>query len=110
MQKLIFDHKFGINQPLCVIILVSRPMFYGQEISWCHSFSPVTLSFQGYDLCKVTVGYVCYPMIQICSGITNGRVLNEELYAERLQKLIYLHLLTGCFMNIFLQSSQPNVS
>ena len=70
-------------------------------------------------------------MIQICSGITSGiyRVLNGELYAqrlqkvnssafayrlfhedfssiirakERLQKLIYLHLLTGCFMKISL--------
>ena len=32
-------------------------------------------------------------MIQICSEITRGRVLNGELYAQRLQKLIYLHLL-----------------
>ena len=43
-------------------------------------------------------------MIQICSGITSGRVLNGELYAQRLQKLIYLHLLTGCFLKIALQS------
>ena len=45
-------------------------------------------------------------MIQIYSGITSGRVLNGELYAQRLQKLIYLHLLTGCFMKICLQSSE----
>ena len=31
-------------------------------------------------------------IIQICSGITHGRVLNGELYAQRLQKLIYLCL------------------
>ena len=31
-------------------------------------------------------------IIQICSGITRDRVLNGELYAPRLQKLIYLHL------------------
>ena len=29
-------------------------------------------------------------VIQICSGITRGRVLNGELCAQRLQKLIYL--------------------
>ena len=37
---------------------------------------------------------------QICSGITCGRVLNGELYAQRLQKLIYFHLPTDCFMKI----------
>ena len=31
-------------------------------------------------------------IIQICSGITRGRVLNGEIYAQRLQKLIYLHV------------------
>ena len=41
-------------------------------------------------------------MIQICSGITSDRVLNGELYTQRLQKLIYLHLLAGCFMKISL--------
>ena len=48
-------------------------------------------------------------MFQICSGITSGRVLNGELYAKRLQQLIYLHLLAGCFMNISLQFSELNV-
>ena len=43
-------------------------------------------------------------MTQTCSGITSGRVLSGELYAQRLQKLVYLHLLTGCFMKISLQS------
>ena len=45
-------------------------------------------------------------IIQICSGITRGRVLNGELYAQRLQKLIYLYLFTDCFMQISLQSSE----
>ena len=43
-------------------------------------------------------------VIQICSGITRGRVLNGELYAQRFQKLIYLHLFTDCFMKISPQS------
>ena len=47
-------------------------------------------------------------MIQICPGITSGRVLNGELYAQRLQKLIYLHLLTGCFMKISFHFSDQN--
>ena len=38
-------------------------------------------------LVKDVVKYSLY-IIQICSGITRGRVLNEELYAQRLQKLI----------------------
>ena len=37
-------------------------------------------------------------IIQICSGIIHGRVLNGELYAQRLQKLIYLHLSTDSFI------------
>ena len=45
------------------------------------------------------MSYQCYHyIIQICSGITPGRVLNGELYALRLQKLIYLHLSADCFM------------
>ena len=31
-------------------------------------------------------------IIQICYGIICGRVYNGELYAQRLQKLIYVHL------------------
>ena len=40
---------------------------------------------------------------------TSGRVLNGELYAQRLQKLIYLHLFTDCFMKIPLHSSEQNI-
>ena len=39
---------------------------------------------------NINVGISDY-MIQICSGITSGRVLNGELYAQRIQKLIYMH-------------------
>ena len=42
-------------------------------------------------------------IIQIYPGITSGRVLNGELYAQRLQKLMYLYLSTDCFMKISLQ-------
>ena len=31
---------------------------------------------------------------------------NGELYAQRLQKLVYLYLFTDCFMKIALQSSE----
>ena len=44
------------------------------------------------------------------SGIASGRVLNGELYAQILQKLIYLHLLTGCFMKLSLQLIKANIS
>ena len=43
-------------------------------------------------------------IFQICSGTPRGRVLNGELYAQRLQKLIYLLLSTDCFMKISLHS------
>ena len=33
-------------------------------------------------------------------------MLNGELYAERFQTLIYLHLFTNCFMKISPQSSE----
>ena len=42
----------------------------------------------------------------ICSGITRGRMLNGELYAQRFQKLIYMHLFTDYFMKISPQSSE----
>ena len=43
--------------------------------------------------------FSCYlrHKMQICSGVTRGKVLHGELYAQRLQKLIYLHLSTDCF-------------
>ena len=40
-------------------------------------------------------------MIQICSGITSGRVLNGQLYAQRLQKLVYL-VIVECSMESFM--------
>ena len=42
----------------------------------------------------------------MCSGITCGRVLNGELYAQRFHKLIYLHLSTDYCMKLFPQSSE----
>ena len=52
-----------------------------------------------------STNYLDY-IIQIYSGITRGRVLNGELYTQRLQKLIYLYLFTDCFMKISLHSSE----
>ena len=31
------------------MIWVSRSMFLGQGIQWCHLFLPMTLTFEGYD-------------------------------------------------------------
>ena len=45
-----------------MMILLSRPEFYDQGIRWCHSFLLVTLIFQGYDLCKVTVDSFFHPL------------------------------------------------
>ena len=36
-------------------------------------------------------------------------MFNGELFAQRLQKLIYLHSLTGCFMKISIQSSKQTL-
>ena len=41
---------------------------------------------------------------------SRGRVFNGELYAQRLQKLIYLHLFTDFFMKISLHSSEQIAS
>ena len=48
---------------------------------------------KGLDLHNMYTG-IC--IIQLCSGIISGRVLNGELYAQRLQKLISLPLFTDC--------------
>ena len=39
-------------------------------------------------------------IILMCSGITCGRMLNGELYAQNFQKLIYRHVFTDYFMKI----------
>ena len=43
-----------------------------------------------YDIWHTVNNLLLGHLIHICSGITRGRVLNGELYAQRLQKLIYL--------------------
>ena len=42
----------------------------------------------------------------IDAGITRGRMLSGELYAQIFQKLVYLHLIRGCFMKTSPQSSE----
>ena len=49
--------------------------------------------------------YLKQHIIQIYSGITCGRVLNGECYTQRLHKLIFLYLSTGCFVEFSLLSS-----
>ena len=52
MQKDVFGHNFR-TKALGMTILASRYMFWGQGIWWCHLFWPMTLTFQGHDLCKI---------------------------------------------------------
>ena len=56
--------------------------------------------------------YLSTNIVQICSGITSGRVLNGELSAQRFQKLFHLHIFTDCFMKIsqLLEQIQADVS
>ena len=61
---------------------------------------------QAYNKHSSIMGkYNLYSIIQIYSGITCGRVLNGELYAQILQKLIFLDLSICCFMTFSLRSS-----
>ena len=45
-------------------------------------------------------------VVQICYKITCGRVFNGKIYAQRLQKLIYLHLSTDCFISLHQRESR----
>ena len=54
MQKDVFDHNFR-TKALRMTILASRYIcFQGQGIWWYHLFWPMTLTFQGHDLCEIT--------------------------------------------------------
>ena len=66
---------------------------------------PVSNQTEGYKfkgILAISLNYI----IQIYFGITCGRVLNGELYAQSLQKLIYLHMSMDSFMTISLQSTE----
>ena len=45
-------------------------------------------------------------MVILFNGVveSRGRVLTGELYAQRFQKLIYLHVFTDCYIKISPQS------
>ena len=45
----------------------------------------------------------------MCSGITRGRVLNGELYVQRFQKLIYLHLFKSDIEEKYVRISNINL-
>ena len=57
-------------------------MFYGQGIRWCHSFSPVTLSFQSYDPFKV--GFCFYPIYEYDISSSIITIIIEEKYKEHI--------------------------
>ena len=70
----------------------------------------ITSTFHNHlsQICKSSRKYICTSrhIIQMCSGITHGTVFSGKLYAQRFQKLIYLHLFTDCFMKISPQSME----
>ena len=76
-----------------------REAFYRQNLPNCMNVLATIAVF-------ALAVYLQVKKIQFYSGITRGRVLNGELYAQRLQKLIYMHLFTDCFVKISFQSSQ----
>ena len=60
VQNDVFDRNFW-TKALMMMILATRSMFLGQGIRWCHLFSPMTLTFQGHDLCRSHFGpYLSY--------------------------------------------------
>ena len=68
----------------------------GVHVYNLHVDGALTGAFYTVSLCKNLV-ISRIRIIQICSRITRGGVLNGELYVQRFQKLIYLHLFTDCF-------------
>ena len=101
------------------VVRVTVPTFQKMKHSSLRSVIPV-IQYLKRAMCSskwlnmsemiwITMNEMIEIMIQLCSGITSSRLLNWELYAQRLQKLIYRHLLTGCFMKISLQSLELNV-
>ena len=63
-------------------------------------------AYDMFDICFTKYVDVVESVIQMCSGITCGRMLIGELYAQRFQNLIYLHLFTDCFIKISPQSPE----
>ena len=79
------------------------------QLFLCTKITEVNLSAFIYilfheDVSPSIVTYKYY-IIQIYSGITCGRVLSGELYAQILQKLIFPYFSTACFVEFSLLSS-----
>ena len=71
----------------------------------CSSFSTNQANFQ----CLLLHMYIDH-IIQMCSGITHGRVLNGEIHAQRFQRLIYPHLFKDTVPWRFLLNSRNQYS
>ena len=87
-------------------ILVILPIYYESrwKVDYDNKCTDWTFTCLSMRFVLMHIVYFRH-MIQICSGIRSGRVVIGELYAQRLHKLIYPHLLTGCCMKI---SRQPS--
>ena len=75
-----------------------------------HGTNCMLLCFGEYYLNTLKYKYrlfITICIIQIWFGTTRGWEVNGELYAQRLQKLIYLHLSRDCFIKISLKSTWP---
>ena len=106
------DHYTWNKATTCVHNLLG-----GQR--WVDHYGEVVIRNHGHGIkCKLTyakvrVEKVILLLLSYDSNLFwnhSGRVLNAELYAQRLRKLIYLHLLTGYFMKISVQSSEQNLN
>ena len=66
---------------------------------WEHAINLADASKESHDVYIWSASYKFKFVLE-----SRGRVLNEE-YVQRLQKLMYLHLFTDCFMKISLRLS-----
>ena len=81
-----------------VLQTVTRENAYNPDAHVCIRYNGSMYKRFPYKHLESIYCYVSVHMMHLFSGITSGRVFNEERYAQRLQKLIYLYLLTGCFL------------
>ena len=82
MQNDVFDHNFG-TKALRMTILVSESMLWGQRIWWRHLFCPMTLNFQGRDLCKITFWAKCQLLMgKHCQSSTRGSLRKAFMWVK----------------------------
>ena len=75
---------------------------------------PHAIDCAHYDLLcdynRAHLNYKCTCIIQLCSGIVHGKVLNGEFYLQRFQNIIFLDLFTDCCHEDFSSNFRTNTS